>query len=51
MKKYIPFFGCMMTTKYPWFEAAVRRTVARVGLELEEGLGVHRQIGRVGGEG
>ena len=26
--KYTPFFGCMMTTKYPWFEAAVRRTVA-----------------------
>ena len=33
-KKYIPFFGCMMTTKYPWFEAAVRRTVAKVGFEL-----------------
>ncbi|MCP4567336.1 MAG: CoB--CoM heterodisulfide reductase subunit B [FCB group bacterium] len=32
--KYIPFFGCMMTTKYPWFEAAVRRTVGSVGLEL-----------------
>ncbi len=32
--KYVPFFGCMMTTKYPWFEAAVRRTVATVGLEL-----------------
>lgn len=32
--KYTPFFGCMMTTKYPWFEAAVRRTTARVGLEL-----------------
>jgi len=32
--KYIPFFGCMMTTKYPWFEAAVRKTVANVGLEL-----------------
>jgi heterodisulfide reductase subunit B len=32
--KYIPFFGCMMTTKYPWFEAAVRRTTATVGLEL-----------------
>ncbi len=32
--KYIPFFGCMMTTKYPWFEAAVRRTLTTVGLEL-----------------
>jgi heterodisulfide reductase subunit B len=32
--KYIPFFGCMMTTKYPWFEASVRKTVARVGMEL-----------------
>ena len=33
-KKYAPFFGCMMTTKYPWFEAVVRRTLERVGLEL-----------------
>lgn len=32
--KYIPFFGCMMTIKYPWFESAVRRTVANVGVEL-----------------
>jgi heterodisulfide reductase subunit B len=32
--KYIPFFGCMMSTKYPWFEAAVRKTVDRVGMEL-----------------
>jgi heterodisulfide reductase subunit B len=32
--KYIPFFGCMMTTKYPWFEAAVRKTLKNVGLEL-----------------
>lgn len=32
--KYIPFFGCMMTTKYPWFEASVRKTVARIGLDL-----------------
>ena len=32
--KYTPFFGCMMTTKYPWFEAAVRRTMATIGLEL-----------------
>lgn len=32
--KYIPFFGCMMATKYPQFESAVRKTVARVGMEL-----------------
>ncbi len=32
--KYIPFFGCMMTTKYPYFEFAVRQTVANIGLEL-----------------
>jgi len=32
--KYIPFFGCMMTTKYPWFEASVRRTLGKVGLDL-----------------
>ncbi len=32
--KYTPFFGCMMTTKYPWFEAAVRRTLDKIGLEL-----------------
>ncbi len=32
--KYIPFFGCMLSTKYPQFEAAVRKTVAKVGMEL-----------------
>ncbi len=32
--KYTPFFGCMMTTKYPWFEASVRRSLDTVGLEL-----------------
>ncbi len=32
--KYIPFFGCMMTTKYPQFESAVRKTVANIGMEL-----------------
>ena len=32
--KYIPFFGCMMTTKYPHFESAVRRTVTKLGMEL-----------------
>jgi heterodisulfide reductase subunit B len=31
--KYIPFFGCMMTIKYPWFEAAVRKTLANIGLD------------------
>jgi heterodisulfide reductase subunit B len=31
--KYIPFFGCMMSTKYPWFESAVRRTTATIGME------------------
>ena len=34
--KYTPFFGCMMTIKYPWFEAAVRKTLANVGLNLVE---------------
>lgn len=33
-QKYIPFFGCMMTTKYPWFEAAVRKSFDKMGLEL-----------------
>ena len=32
--KYIPFFGCMMTTKFPWFEAAVRRSLDTIGLEM-----------------
>jgi heterodisulfide reductase subunit B len=32
--KYTPFFGCMMNTKYPWFEAAVRKSLANVGLEM-----------------
>lgn len=32
--KYIPFFGCMMNIKYPWFEAAVRRSLANIGLEM-----------------
>ncbi len=34
LKKYIPFFGCMMVTKYPQFESAVRKTVAKIGMEL-----------------
>ncbi len=33
-RKYIPFFGCMMITKYPQFESAVRKTVARIGMDL-----------------
>ena len=32
--KYIPFFGCMMNIKYPWFEAAVRKSLANIGLEM-----------------
>jgi len=32
--KYTPFFGCMMTTKYPQFEAAVRKSVKLVGMDL-----------------
>jgi heterodisulfide reductase subunit B len=32
--KYIPFFGCMITVKYPQFEAAVRKTVPKLGIEL-----------------
>ncbi|MCP4634268.1 MAG: CoB--CoM heterodisulfide reductase subunit B [candidate division Zixibacteria bacterium] len=32
--KYIPFFGCMMTIKYPQFEAAVRKSMAKVGVEF-----------------
>jgi heterodisulfide reductase subunit B len=34
--KYTPFFGCMMTTKYPWFESAVRRTFDNIGVELKD---------------
>jgi heterodisulfide reductase subunit B len=32
--KYIPFFGCMITVKYPQFEAAVRKTAPPLGIEL-----------------
>ncbi|HUX08712.1 MAG TPA: CoB--CoM heterodisulfide reductase iron-sulfur subunit B family protein [Acidobacteriota bacterium] len=32
--RYIPFFGCMISTKYPQFEAAVRLTMNRLGVEL-----------------
>ncbi|MEE9555133.1 MAG: CoB--CoM heterodisulfide reductase iron-sulfur subunit B family protein [candidate division Zixibacteria bacterium] len=32
--KYIPFFGCMLSTKYPQFESSVRKTVSKIGMEL-----------------
>lgn len=32
--KYIPFFGCMISVKYPQFEAAVRKTVDSLGVTL-----------------
>ncbi|MBL7073697.1 CoB--CoM heterodisulfide reductase subunit B [candidate division KSB1 bacterium] len=32
--RYIPFFGCMISAKYPQFEAAVRKTLPRLGIEL-----------------
>lgn len=32
--KYIPFFGCMISVKYPQFEAAVRKTFPKLGIEL-----------------
>jgi heterodisulfide reductase subunit B2 len=32
--KYTPFFGCMITTKYPQFEASVRKTLPALGVEL-----------------
>jgi heterodisulfide reductase subunit B len=33
-KKFVPFFGCLMTTKHSQFEAAVRRTMPKLGVEL-----------------
>lgn len=33
-KKIAPFFGCMISTKYPQFEAAVRLTMPELGFEL-----------------
>lgn len=33
-KRFAPFFGCMITTKYPQFEAAVRKTMPNLGVEL-----------------
>ena len=32
--KYAPFFGCMITVKYPQMEAAVRKTSKNLGIEL-----------------
>jgi len=32
--RYIPFFGCMISVKYPQFEAAVRKTAAALGITL-----------------
>jgi len=32
--KYAPFFGCMISAKYPQFEAAVRKTLKNLGVEL-----------------
>ncbi|MBN1347936.1 CoB--CoM heterodisulfide reductase subunit B [candidate division KSB1 bacterium] len=32
--EYIPFFGCMISVKYPQFEAAVRKTVGALGIKL-----------------
>jgi heterodisulfide reductase subunit B len=32
--KYTPFWGCMISIKYPQFEASVRKTVAKLGVEL-----------------
>jgi len=34
--EYTPFFGCMITTKYPQFEAAVRKTLPLIGVELTD---------------
>lgn len=31
---YIPFFGCLISVKFPQFEAAVRRTVEKLGMNL-----------------
>jgi heterodisulfide reductase subunit B len=33
-KKYVPFFGCLISTKHSHFEAAVRRTAPNLGMEL-----------------
>lgn len=33
-RRYTPFFGCMISTKYPQFEASVRKTMPPLGIEL-----------------
>lgn len=33
-KRYAPFFGCLISTKHSQFEAAVRRTMPKLGAEL-----------------
>ncbi|MCK4547269.1 MAG: CoB--CoM heterodisulfide reductase subunit B [Candidatus Eisenbacteria sp.] len=32
--RYAPFYGCMISLKYPQFEAAVRKTCPALGMEL-----------------
>jgi heterodisulfide reductase subunit B len=32
--RYAPFYGCMISLKYPQFEAAVRKTAPPLGMEL-----------------
>ncbi len=32
--RYAPFFGCMISVKYPQMEAAVRKTSSNLGMEL-----------------
>ncbi len=34
--RYTPFFGCMISTKYPQFEASVRKTFPKLGVELQD---------------
>ena len=33
-QRFVPFFGCMISTKYPQFEASVRKTLPALGVEL-----------------
>ena len=33
---YTPFFGCMISTKYPQFEASVRKTLPNLDVELKD---------------
>ncbi|HUU44889.1 MAG TPA: CoB--CoM heterodisulfide reductase iron-sulfur subunit B family protein [Acidobacteriota bacterium] len=39
VRKYIPFFGCLISTKHSHFEAAVRRTAPKLGMELVDVAG------------